>query len=116
MALARSVYAIRHNPTGKVYVGSTYHEVKFRVRQHIVKLRNHKHSIELMQKDFDEYGDDYSYFIVYVSNYEREAFEREKLVMNLLRTRDPKYGYNYKEWSKDFSLDDFKEHKVPEKY
>ena len=113
---ARYVYAIRHNPTGKIYVGSTYHEVEFRVRQHIVKLRNHKHPIENMQSDFDEYGDDYSYFILFLSSNTREVFDREKDYMSMLRTRDPEYGYNYKDHSYDFSLDELEEYKVPEKY
>ena len=112
MMRLNTVYALRHNPTGKVYVGATYHDVEFRINQHMSALRGNRHPVEKMQEDFNKYGDDYSYFILYQSTDSFEVSKQEKMYMGLLRTRDPEKGYNYKDITRDVSLDQFQEHKI----
>lgn len=97
-----TVYAIRHNPTGKIYVGSTKH-LETRLRQHISALMGGRHSIEQMQKDCDEYGADYSFCILACLNCGSGFFINriESLYMTILGTRDPARGYNYKDPTTD---------------
>ena len=61
MHIPRTIYAIRHNVTGRVYVGSSAAPIK-RIRSHLNALRRGKHNNSAMQSDFDLYGDDYSAF------------------------------------------------------
>ena len=56
---AKYVYAIRHNKTGRMYVGCSQH-IQGRFRNHMNQLKNRKHKSAEMQKDFDEYGADFS--------------------------------------------------------
>lgn len=114
------VYALRHNPTGKIYVGSTesFGGVENRVRQHIQRLKRGEHDVERMQEDCDRYGCDYSYFVLSETHDGYEARSQEKLFMTILGTRCPNLGYNYKDHTYDFSLERCKEFRVdqnPEK-
>lgn len=52
MKLPRIVYAIQHNMTKRIYVGSSAN-VENRYWNHMNNLRNHKHNIEDMQSDYD---------------------------------------------------------------
>lgn len=53
------VYVIQHNKTGRAYIGCSQH-IQGRYQKHIEKLRNRSHKSEQMQKDFDDYGEDFS--------------------------------------------------------
>ena len=110
-----TVYAIRHNPTGKIYVGRT-ERLNTRVHQHMTQLIKGTHPIERMQQDFDQYGNDYSLFILYDSkqsgNMTCECKTIESLFMTILDTRNPDKGYNYKDNSNDFYLDKTKGIKI----
>lgn len=110
------VYALVHDATGKIYVGSTSHAIEFRLRTHISALRNHYHPNEAMQADYDKYGDGYSYYILYASSEERVVRDKEKEFMSILHTRDPQIGYNFKDWTKDLTLDKFHRNKVPDSW
>jgi group I intron endonuclease len=105
------VYALRHNPTGKYYVGCT-RNVERRIHDHITQLKSGTHPVENMQKDFDLYGNDYSYFVLFEAYYGYDAFMAEKHFMSLLNSRDEKIGYNYKDQSHNFSIKNFREHKL----
>ena len=59
----RSVYAIQHNKTKKIYIGSSINP-KSRYLSHMYALRKGKHVNPDMQSDFDEHGEDYSLFII----------------------------------------------------
>jgi len=113
-----TVYAIRHNVTGRIYVGATIN-LNRRIYEHITALRYKRHSIELMQEDFDTYGNDLSFFILFDSHKPGDTasycFDIEKLYIEILGTRNPDKGYNYKEPSKSFDLNDLKEYKISEK-
>lgn len=54
MKLPRIIYAIQHNVTKRIYVGSSAN-VENRYWNHMNNLRNHKHNIEDMQSDYDNY-------------------------------------------------------------
>ena len=110
------VYALVHNPTGKIYVGRTAHTPDFRVRQHISALRNHYHPNNVMQEDYETFGDDYSYYILYASTDDFLVREQEKVFMGLLKTRDPQFGYNTKDRTNDVTLKNFKRYSVPENW
>ena len=88
MNYPRKVYAIRHNVTGRVYIGSSC-RVDRRFQQHISDLRCHRHPVEDMQADFDQYGEDFSMTILehVATNADRN---REYLFPALLQA-PPKY-------------------------
>lgn len=106
MKNSRIVYAIQHNTTKRIYIGSTgsgYH----RIKSHLNLLRRHAHKNEFMQKDFDEYGENYSFFILDMIP---TAFhrDREYYWMLLFDSYDPEKGYNVKDYTtKHLRITDF---------
>lgn len=96
------VYLLRNRTTNRIYVGRTRAPER-RYKQHINALRSKRHTNELMQSDFDLYGED-SFCIEVVD--QRENLTRigiEGMWIVKLRTFDKKYGYNYKDpyvWSR----------------
>ena len=88
------IYAIRHNITGKIYIGSSACPQE-RYKHHINRLRRGVHSVEDMQADFNRYGEDYTFTIL------EEVFNhrtgRERRWMYYYQTHDRKRGYNYKD-------------------
>lgn len=62
---------------------------------HVCHLRNHQHSIEDMQRDYDDFGEDYSLYLldeIKVSSERRKEYEW----MNKLKSYIRGIGYNYK--------------------
>ena len=57
------VYMILHNPTGRMYIGQST-KVEQRIKHHMTMLRAGKHPVEDMQKDFNEFGEDYTITIL----------------------------------------------------
>lgn len=99
------VYAIRHNPTGKIYVGSTTDLIS-RIAVHMSKLRNNQHPCVAMQRDFNEHGDDYSAAILYKNDPNKtDLTQVEHDYMEILNTRDPDKGYNGNDPSNAFDKD-----------
>jgi len=99
------VYAIVHNPTGKIYIGSTRHE-KLRIRNHMNLLRSGKHKNKAMQEDFNKYGEDYSvYKLDVIPN--RSFKEREYFWMAFFQTYNPEKGYN--DNFPEISMDNFEQ-------
>lgn len=95
MRLPRKVYAIQHNVTKKIYIGSS-HDVDTRYKSHIWALRAGKHSVSDMQEDYDEHGEDYSVFILdEITSYDKRGLEYEW--MRKYNSIDRNYGYNYKD-------------------
>ena len=101
MNLPRIVYAIRHEPTGKVYVGSTS-KLSERLSAHFTALKGGYHSNEAMQKDCTERGFSYSVFVLdLISTYQDR--NKEYLWIDALGSRNPSRGYNAGDWSKEAS-------------
>lgn len=89
------IYAIRHNVTNRVYIGSSQN-VDSRIKQHLVDLRAHKHVVEDMQEDFDKYGEDYTFTIledIYRHCDRYKEYEWQKKYQSYIRG----VGYNYKD-------------------
>lgn len=109
-----TVYALRNNKTGKLYVGSTL-DLNTRIETHISKLRNHSHASERLQQDHDRYGDDYTVFVLYQGNVIGQDLKRiEQTFMSLLHTRNPERGYNDKDPSSEFCLSKCSQVKIPQ--
>lgn len=98
------VYALRHNPTGKIYVGST-NGLDSRLHEHMIALRNNRHTVPDMQRDYNQYGEDYSVCILadYLPN-DIGKVKIEALYMTILGTRDRSKGYNYLDVTNDVDL------------
>lgn len=82
------VYTLTHSVTGKVYVGSTDFPVN-RYRNHLWALRRGDHPNKSMQKDFDEYGGEFSLHIV-----DTNEDHKEQKWMAKMGSWDPERGYN----------------------
>lgn len=95
MNFPRKVYAIRHNVTNKVYIGSSAN-VDHRIKNHIFRLRAHKHHVEDMQADFDQYGEDYTVTIL-ENAVEFEDKDKEYEWMKKYQSHIRGIGYNYKD-------------------
>lgn len=94
----RTIYALQHNLTKRIYVGSSSDPAR-RYESHMWDLRAHRHVNPLMQKDFDEYGEDYSFFVLdKITSYEERFKEYEW--MRKLGTYDPEVGYNKRDAKK----------------
>ena len=95
MDTPRVIYAIKHNVTKRIYVGSSARP-KMRFANHLSALRNGKHIVEDMQKDFDEHGDDFTFFVLEtISDYKDK--DREYEFMAFLESNVRGKGYNYKD-------------------
>lgn len=95
MIIPRTIYAIQHKPTGRIYIGSSK-DAKERCKTHIGALRRGKHPNALMQEDYNKHGEDYSFYILgEITSYDQKIREYEW--MERLRTYDPACGYNGKD-------------------
>lgn len=98
MKYPRKVYAIRHNVTNRVYIGSSCHIDK-RFAEHISALRGHRHPVEDMQADFDRYGDDFSLTVLdYIGTEADKNKEYEWMKKNQSYIRGIGYNYNDRKW------------------
>ena len=95
MTYARKVYAIRHNVTNRVYVGSSGN-VDRRFNQHLYALRSHTHIVGDMQKDFDEHGEDFTLTILDTIKDASES-EKEFEWMDKYQSFVRGVGYNYQD-------------------
>lgn len=112
------IYLLKNGETGRIYVGRTSYPEK-RLQMHMSALKGNRHDNELMQADFNEYGESSFDFEIVE---ERESLSRSGLEgawMLKLKTYDKEYGYNYKDpfaWSnKGFSTKNIPESEMVEK-
>lgn len=97
MDFPRTVYAIRHNKTNRVYIGSSKRP-ESRIKKHLAALRGGCHQVEDMQDDFDKYGEDYTIsFLDVITKYEDRS--REYDWMKKFNSYIRGIGYNYKDWA-----------------
>lgn len=95
MDFPRKVYAIQHNVTKRIYIGSSKN-VEERYWSHIYALRNGKHPVEDMYSDFVAYGEDFSVFVLdEIKKYEDKGKEYEW--MEKYNSHIQGIGYNYKD-------------------
>lgn len=95
MNYPRKIYAIRHNATDRVYIGSSCN-VDRRVHSHLLSLRAHRHPVPDMQKDFDEYGEDFTVTVLDRINGPDEK-NKEYEWMDKYQSFVRGIGYNYKD-------------------
>ena len=99
MNFPRSVYMIKHNATGRIYIGSTAH-LKNRLSCHLSRLRCGKHHIEDMQADFDKYGENYTIEVLdEIATIEEKHKEYEW--MKKFNSLERGVGYNYRDHIND---------------
>lgn len=93
MSYKRTVYAMRHNKTNRVYVGSSIHPER-RIMEHKQALRRGNHMVADMQADYNLYGDDYTItYLEVITNFEDRYHEYEW--MKKLNSNIRGSGYNY---------------------
>lgn len=90
----KRVYMIRHNATGRMYIGSSV-DVEKRIQNHFVMLRAGKHHVEDMQQDFDKYGDDFTVSVLGEVGNSNLRLEIE--MMDKYQSTIRGVGYNYKD-------------------
>lgn len=99
MNFPRQVYKIKHNVTGRIYIGSTAH-LENRISCHLSRLRCGKHHIEDMQSDYDKYGENYSIEILdEIATIEEKHKEYEW--MKKFNSLERGVGYNYRDHIND---------------
>lgn len=92
----RTIYSIKHNATGREYIGCTANFDK-RIKAHMSSLRGGRHPVEDMQADFDKYGNDYTVCVLEeITAYCERAREYELIKEHESYVRGK--GYNYKDW------------------
>lgn len=95
MSTPKKVYAIQHNVTKRIYIGSSA-DVNARYWSHIHLLRTGKHNVEDMQADFDKYGEDFSLFILdEITSFTDRTVEYDWMKKYQSHIRGK--GYNYKD-------------------
>jgi hypothetical protein len=94
MKFPRKVYCIRHNPTERVYIGSSANADR-RIGAHISALRRGSHINEDMQADYNRHGEDYTITILdSIENMSEVEKEYEWMKMYESNVRGKGYNYN----------------------
>lgn len=106
--LDKSIYAIQHNVTKRIYVGTSM-DVEKRIITHISHLRRNKHVNPEFQKDYDLFGEDYSYFLLETGISYSRCFDREYEWMCMLNSNKKETGYNLGKKDKPMKLEEFSE-------
>ncbi len=92
-----TIYALQHCRTGRIYVGRTK-DLTGRIYSHLRALASNSHPNELMQRDYNDYGDDYELFVLAkTEDTYPDMRDAEHYWMEKLNTGDPRIGYNYKD-------------------
>jgi group I intron endonuclease len=90
------VYAIKHIPSGKLYVGSTNQSFRRRWREHLRNLQAGHHHSPQLQRAWNKYGCSEFDFIVLelLSKGKQGVISAEQKWMSLYKSYLPKKGYN----------------------
>lgn len=95
MKFPMTVYALRNEVTGNLYVGRSVNP-RARLMAHMNALKRGAHPVVDMQADFDEYGDHFRFFVLdKIENWDERGKELEW--QKRLNTIDRRYGYNYRD-------------------
>lgn len=88
------IYALKHNVTGKIYIGKTKDLYK-RYALHLCELKSKRHKSKGLQEAFDKYGDDFSLYIL-------EEIEDPKEIVSYYGTTTTKVRIAEIEWMKKY--------------
>lgn len=94
MNFPRVIYALRHESTGKIYVGSTAN-LHQRILKHANDLRRGIHQVPDFQADYDQHKNKELTVTVLDTATNWEEHFREYEWMDRYQTNDRKRGYNY---------------------
>ena len=97
MRYPRAVYAIQHNVTDRIYVGSTSN-LKSRLQSHRSSLRRGGHGVADMQSDYAKYGENFTVYLLDIIH-DPKADRKEFEWMHRLQSHIRGKGYNYNEGS-----------------
>lgn len=95
-ALPRSpgIYSIRHQPSGKVYVGSAI-SLRKRLNTHLSDLRKNKHHSNRLQNAWNKYGSEmFCVEVLLLVDDKKQLIEQEQHFLDLLEPFKPHKGYN----------------------
>ena len=95
MDYPRKIYLIRHDNTGRIYIGSSSNPER-RYANHMYRLKEGSHPVEDMQKDFDKYGSNFTFTIIDDIQDESQA-SKEFQWMKQFKSFIRGVGYNYKD-------------------
>lgn len=94
--MAKQIYAIQHNITKRIYIGKSG-SAENRIKKHMRDLLSGWHSNSELQKEFDEYGMEFSFYLIEDNVDANISREREMYWMSVFRSTDKKTGYNLAE-------------------
>ena len=95
MNYPRKVYLIRHENTGRIYIGSSSNPER-RFSNHLYNLKSGNHPVEDMQEDFNKYGSNFTFTIIDEISKPSEA-KKEYQWMKEFKSCIRGVGYNYKD-------------------
>ena len=95
MKFPRKIYLIRHEKTGRIYIGSSSKPER-RYLTHINHLKAGTHPVEDMQKDFNEYGFNFTFTLIDEISDQSEVSKEYQWMRNF-RSYIRGVGYNYKD-------------------
>lgn len=95
MKFPRKVYLIRHENTGRIYIGSSSKPER-RYLAHMYHLKAGTHPVEDMQKDFNNYGSNFTFTVIDEIQDSSEA-SKEYQWMKEFKSFIRGVGYNYKD-------------------
>lgn len=90
--MKKTIYAMQHNVTKRIYVGSC-NNADTRIKKHMHDLLRGCHTNKELQKDFDRYGMEFSFYKIDEVD-SGSQFKEERNWQNALRSNDSKTGYN----------------------
>ena len=93
MKFPRKVYFIQHKTTGRIYIGSSSNPEK-RYLTHMYQLKAGLHPVEDMQKDFNEYGFNFTFALIDEISDQSET-SKEYQWMKIFKSYNRGVGYNY---------------------
>lgn len=88
----KTVYAIKHNKTKRIFVGQSA-DPQNAVQLRLQRLRNGNDSNAKMQKDFNEFGEDYSFYKLAEFDPYKDGNQLSMWIFKL-KADDPEKGYN----------------------
>lgn len=94
MKLPKTVYALRHEATGKIYVGSTAN-IRTRFLKHLNRLKNGAHHVKDLQADYDRYENKGITLLCLDEIKDFEERNKEYEWMAFYQSFDREHGYNY---------------------
>ena len=107
----KTIYAIQHNVTKRLYIGCSVHPEK-RIREHMSRLRLGKHGNVEFQKDYDLFGNDYSFYAIQKDVNFYKSFDREREWQSILKSNEVDTGYNLAKRESLPKIEDFPSIKV----